>query len=371
MITKKESKQKKKAPNGAGSMTYIESKQLYCFRISVNGKRLPFYDKVERIARQKGITAQARSLTGQAAVSSQIKVETWAKMWLETYKKDLSARTVKNYNEIMKKQILPYIGNIQLKNIKPLQIQKMINALVEAGYSKRTVSVARMLTNAMFEEATDNDLLIKNPCRKIKLPVMASSEEKEPFSPAEEDKLIKFMPKYLSPYKPHAPRLIGRMVIILLKSGIRQEELLPLCWEDLDLKIKTIHIRRALDIDPSSPTKGPKSTESARDIPMHEMVYQQLRAVGIQEKGYIFKTRTGTLFRPDNFRRDYKAYLAAAGVEYRSPHTTRHTFASDLRRAGVDAKTISKLLGHASVDISYEVYIHTDDDAKRDAIKKI
>lgn len=363
--------EKKKAPNGAGSMTFIESKQLYCFRISVNGKRLPFYDKSERIARQKGISAQARALTGQAAVSSQIKVEAWAKAWLETYKRALSARTRENYAEIMKKQILPHLGKYQLKTLKPLHIQKMINALVDAGYSKRTVSVSRMLTNAMLETAVDNDLLIKNPCRKIKLPEISVGEEKRPFTPLEETRLIEFVPAYLSPYKPHQPRLIGRMVIILLKTGMRQEELLALRWEDVDFASGVLHVRRALDIDPTDPTKAPKSAASTRDIPLHSLVCQQLHAVGILKEGFIFKTRGGSLFRTDNFRRDYKAYLAAAGVEYRSPHTTRHTFASDLRRAGVDAKTISKLLGHASVDISYDVYIHTDDEAKRDAIKKI
>ncbi len=78
MPRKKSDAERKKAPNGAGSMTYIESKQLYCFRISVNGKRLPFYDKSEKIARRKGIAAQARALAGETPVNKAMKIQDWA-----------------------------------------------------------------------------------------------------------------------------------------------------------------------------------------------------------------------------------------------------------------------------------------------------
>lgn len=371
MPRKKPDTEKRKAPNGAGSMTYIESKQLYCFRISVNGKRLPFYDKSEKIARQKGIAAQARALAGETPVNKSMKIKDWALQWLEDYKSALSARTIQGYKDVIKAQIVPRIGNYSFKSIKPAQISKMLGDLAKEGKSKSLVSRVRLLVNEMLEDAVDNELLIKNPCRKIKLPPMEGSKEKTPFTGAEEKAIIDFVPQYLNLHKPHEPRRVGRMVVILIKTGMRQEELLALRWEDIDFSDGIIHIRRALDIDPNDPTKAPKSAASARDIPLHEMVKKEFEALGPQNEGYIFQTKAGGLLETHNFRRDYRKFLEAAGVEYRSPHITRHTFASDLRAAGVDAKTISRLLGHSRVNISLDVYIHSDEDAARDAIKKI
>jgi integrase len=367
----------KKASNGAGSMRYIESKKLYCYRVTVGtdslGKpiRKAFYAKTEKETRQKGIAAQARVLQGQVATESQDKISTWALQWVENYKGGLAARTLQNYKDVINAQIIPRIGKYSFKKIKPAHIQKMLTDLVKEGKSKSLVSRVRILTNAMMEDALDNEMLIKNPCRKIKLPRMDGSEEKKPFTEAEKKKLYELMPKYLSPYKPHNPRLIGRIIIILLKTGMRQEELLALRWEDIDFKNNEITIVRALDIDKDDPTKAPKSAASARTIPMHPEVCQQFKDIGIQDKGYIFYTRTGNLFRPDNFRRDFRIFLEAAGVEYRAPHVTRHTFASDLRAAGVDVKTISKLLGHSKVNISLDVYIHTNSAAEKAAIEKL
>jgi Site-specific recombinase XerD len=113
------------------------------------------------------------------------------------------------------------------------------------------------------------------------------------------------------------------MIIILLKSGMRQEELLALRCGDVNLENNTINICRALDIDTTNPTKVPKSASSIRSVPMHSEVYKQLQEIGIQKEGYIFHTNSGNLYRPDNFRRDYQKYLDAAGVKYRSPHITR------------------------------------------------
>lgn len=362
---------KRKAPNGAGSMTFDEKKKLYCFRISVNGKRIPFYSKSEREARKKGLAAQARAMQGDTAISSSMQIKDWALRWVDTYKIKLAARTVQNYKDIINAQIIPNIGKYTFKTIKPIHIQAMINKLVEDDKSKSLVTRVRQLTNSMFEDAADNDLIIKNPCKKIKLPPMSQEDEKKPLTKEEVHALYNLLPHYLTITKPHIPRIIGRMIVIMLKTGVRQEELLALRWEDIDFKNNSMHIVRALDIDKNDPTKPPKSSSSERFIPMHPDVLEQLQAIGIKLEGYIFHTKDGNLLMEGNFRREYRKYLTAAGIEYRSPHITRHTFASDLREAGVDIKTISKLLGHSKVNVSLDVYIHSNDQAAIDAIKKI
>lgn len=376
--------------NGEGSCRYIESKKLWCVRVTVGWEqtetgnkqiRKAFYGKRKRDALDKATAAQARVLRGEAATSSNIKISTWADKWFEVYASALSPRTVDNYREVLKNQVKAYLGDLTLKSLKASDIMGMLTDLAKKGKSKSLVSRAKILTNAMLEAAVDDDLLIKNPCRKIKLPAMQGSKEKEPFTAEEKEGIYSFIPHYLTLSKPHHPHRVGYMIEILLKTGMRQEELLALQWKHINFKKNQIQIRQAVSLKDGSPViKDPKSFKSKRDIPMREDVATIFSKFmpddGNMQEQYIFPTKSGGLWLPRNFQRDYKMFFEAAqkagrSITYKSPHTCRHTFASDLRAKGVDAKTISKLLGHSKVNISYDVYIHTDAKSERDAVEKL
>jgi integrase len=126
--------------------------------------------------------------------------------------------------------------------------------------------------------------------------------------------------------------------------------------------------------------KDTKTFKSNRNIPMHEDAKTVLSAIKPKEGDisdiYVYGTETGGLWLPRNFQRDYKKFFSSAikakcKVKYRSAHICRHTFASELRRAGVDPKTISELLGHTRVNLSLNVYTHTDEASKIEAISKL
>lgn len=389
MPAEKEARNRTSA-NGEGTCRYIESKKLWCARITVGWEgagenrkqiRKAFYGKTKKDALNKATEAQARVLHGEAATSSNIKIGAWADKWFRIYASGLSPRTVDNYQMILKNEIKAYLGDLTLKSIKASDIQEMITDLVKREKSKSLVSRVKILTNAMLEAAIDDDLLIKNPCRKIKLPPMQGSKEKIPFSKEEVDAIYKFAPQYLTMEKPHIPRRIGGMIKVMLKTGLRQEELLALQWKHVDLENNVIMVRQAVTLKDGKPIiKDPKSFKSKRDIPMHPIVVGILRGFmpteGDVSEQYVYPNENGKIWLPRNFQRDYKKFFEAAqaagySIEYRGAHTCRHTFASNLRAQGVDAKTISKLLGHSKVSLSYDVYIHTDDKSMKDAIDKL
>lgn len=376
--------------NGEGSCRYIESKKLWCARITigwevVNGKkkqiRPAFYGKKKQEALDQATEAKARALHGGAAISSNTKISAWADKWIRTYVSGLSPRTVKSYTGVVDNHIKPAIGSLTMKEIKPSDIKLMITNLVKQGKSKSLVSRVKILSNAMFEAAEDDNLVIKNPCRKIKLPPMQGSKEKIPFSKEEIKAIYDFAPNYLTLDKPHVPHRIGAIIKILLKTGLRQEELLALQWKHIDLKENVIKVRQAVTVKDGKPIlKDPKSFDSRRDIPIHkevaDILLERMPTGNDISELFVFPTEKGGIWIPRNFQRDYKYFFEKAqeagyNVQYRSPHICRHTFATYLRAKGVDAKTISRLLGHAKVDISYEVYIHTDAKSERDAIDRL
>ena len=72
----------------------------------------------------------------------------------------------------------------------------------------------------------------------------------------------------------------------------------------------------------------------------------------------MFATQTGKYLSYRNLLATMETACEAAGVEHRGLHALRHSFASNLYARGVEVKIISKLLGHASTQITYDRYVH-------------
>ena len=259
----------------------------------------------------------------------------------------------------------------------------MINDLLKNDYSSSTIKHTKQYTSEMLECAVDDNLLIQNPARKIKLPKMPKTKtERGAFSINDEEKIIKFIPLHLTQEKPHVQHIIGKAILTLLKSGIRTEELLALPWKNINLEKRTIKIDCAVSLKKYiAYIKEPKTKTSYRTIPMHQMIYDILLETEMpkDKSKTVFCNSSGGIWGPPVFYRQYVKFFEALNknladgekVEYRSPHACRHTFASDLNRLGVDPKSISELLGHANTDITFDVYTHTNDATKVIAIDKL
>lgn len=373
--------------NGEGGCKYIESKGLWCARITigwemVDGKkkqtRKAFYGKTKKDALEKVREAQVRVQHGEAAVSSTMKLSEWADKWVLAYCSELSPRTVTGYKSVIKNQIKPEIGNKSLKELKPIDIKQMITNLISKGYSKSHVNRARVLTNDMLEDAADNNLLIRNPCRKIDLPPMPKSVlDRTPFTSEEEIMIFEYAPQYFTQSLPHKMHRIGKMIIILLRTGLRQEEILALQWRDVDFKENVIWVRHAVTVKKGKPIlKEPKTESSKRKIPMHPIVKLELKSISQgKPSDFIFGTASGNPMTPRNFQRDYKKFFESANangfqIGYKPPHVCRHTFASDLRAKGRDLKTISILLGHSRIQVT-DIYTHTTEKDMKDSVSML
>lgn len=291
--------------------------------------------------------------------------------------------TIVNYKTVIESHIKPSIGHYSLDKLKPIHIQKMISDAVENGLSSSVVKKMKVFTNAILEVAIDNKLLYSNPCRKIKLPPMPKrKKEREAFAPEEEKKIIAYAPKYAKLRTKNKLYITGWAIIILLKQGLRIEELLALTWNDIDLEKNTLHVWQAVSLkDGKAYIKSyPKTEKSIRILPLHKSSMKALEAVKeINPDGLIFCNANGGIWAERSFQHAYKNYFASLNaslkenekVKYRSPHCCRHTFATDLNRKGVDVKTIAMLMGHAEVDLSLNVYTHTDKKTMENAISRI
>ena len=114
----------------------------------------------------------------------------------------------------------------------------------------------------------------------------------------------------------------------------------------------------------------PKSECSIRDIPIAEILLPYIKAQ--QKSGcYVLTHKQDSFIEPRTMQNYFKKILNACSVKDANFHSLRHTFATRFVEVGVDIKTLSEILGHSSVSITLNRYVHPSMDVKRENIQRL
>ena len=116
---------------------------------------------------------------------------------------------------------------------------------------------------------------------------------------------------------------------------------------------------------------SPKSRTSIRIIPLSSFIYKALKKIYPQNDNAYLLTGNENFIEPREYRNYYSKVLKQIGIQYINFHALRHTFATRLIEKGADYKTVSELLGHASVNMTLNLYVHPHMDQKRKIIELI
>lgn len=158
---------------------------------------------------------------------------------------------------------------------------------------------------------------------------------------------------------------------------MRIGEICALKWLDIDLKKRIIIVNKTLQRICYKGRKSkiviskPKTENSNREIPISNSLYDFLLKIKPINRDVYFLTNTTKPNEPRNYRKIYQTLLKKLKINKISFHALRHTFATRLIENKVDIKTISELLGHASVNITISIYVHSEFSAKRKAVKTL
>ncbi len=301
-------------------------------------------------------------------------VDEWFKFWIVNIKeKTVRPNTVRNYRDRYNNNIKKHIGKMQMCDIKPLHCQMVLNDMM-LDYSGSTIYQCYIALYNMFQTATENGLVISNPVTKtVKLPKPV--EKKTRVLTIDEQKRFMDVARYTSNYPQY---------LFILNTGVRTGELVGLKWEDIDFDNGVIHIRRTMEY--RYPTKAwhvgpPKTKNSYRDIPMTEECRRLLRMqreklelgrfVEEEYKEFVFINRNGVPTKNSAYDTDIGTLTHKAGISNFSMHTLRHTFATRCIEAGMRPKTLQQILGHSSISITMDLYVHVTDDEKMKEIQKL
>jgi integrase len=146
---------------------------------------------------------------------------------------------------------------------------------------------------------------------------------------------------------------------VALYAGLRRGELVALNWENVDLAAGVLRVERAWDW--KAGIIEPKSRSGRRTVPIAGVLRDHLLAHKLasgRHEGFVFCRSGGRHFDPDGLKRRSSTAWRRAGLEPIGLHEARHTFASLMIAAGVNAKALSVYMGHASVTITLDRYGH-------------
>ena len=306
---------------------------------------------------------------------SNSKFESVAMQWLFSLKASIKGATETKYYFLLKNHILPFFSQFYLNDITKSDLLIFMNEKLSSGKKDGSgglsVTYVKEIMTVIFlilQYAFDQDILAVAP-PKIKLPQIPKTEIKV-FTINEQKKYETVLNR--------STNLFNLGILIAFYSGLRLGELCALKWENVDMKEKIIHVRSTVSRVKSKESDetvliidSPKTQCSLRDIPMSKYLFSLFEnALAISGKDYVLSKSTDFL-SPRTFEYNYKKTLKESNLPQYNFHSIRHTFATRCIENGVDAKTLSELLGHSNVSITLNTYVHSSLELKRSQLNKI
>jgi excisionase family DNA binding protein len=265
----------------------------------------------------------------------------------ETYLEDYAKANKKSWvcdSYALKAHLVPYFGGLKLEEITPLMIEQYKTARrksVRESSTNREIALLKV----MFNLAMAWGFASENPVLKVKMYSERGNIKERVLTDEEEARLLAAAAPHLRP-----------IILGLLNTGARRNELLTLTWDRVDLERRTVRLVRL------------KAGQNPV-MPLNERAHEVLTALKAEAKSdCVFTGPNGR--RLTTIRHSFENACRRAGLKGLRLHDLRHTFATRLIRRGVDIVTVQSLLGHVSV-VMTQRYTHTNEDQRRDAVARL
>lgn len=286
-----------------------------------------------------------------------IKVGKVYREWLNAVVNRVKESTLANYRNKFEKHILPEFGDIPCEDLTAGKINAFINKKLADGLSASYVRDIFTVFKTMMKYAQEEygfRLSLKN----VVLP-KAERKQVEKISDTEQKKLVSYLKDNMS--------LTSFGILLSLYMGLRIGELCGLKWEDVDFRNKILHIRstvqRISSANGNRKTKivisAPKSATSFREIAIPDALMKYFEMFRDEADHFILSGADKPV-EPRTMQYRYKKILQSAEVDNHNYHKLRHTFATNSAEKGFNVKALSAVLGHSSVTLTLNRYIHPD-----------
>lgn len=319
-----------------------------------------------------------------------VTLDNWYKTWMDIYKYGVIKKNTKaGYIQHYKKHISPKLGKLKLCDISRLQIQELINKMDKLNYGYEAKNRTRIMILDMFNKAMQDEVVSRNPAKGIHI---TRDEEKEPRVLSKEEQSIFFDCCKGTFY--------DNLFVVAVNTGLRPGEVTALTEKDIDFNKKIISVSKTLiyqkwegDTVKTIHIDTPKTKTSVRKIPINQRTENALKKQIIQKS--VIKNRYNakecdedfhdllftTKFNTPIIEQIYIDAIQKIVDEINStrdvldeferftPHCFRHTFATRCIEAGMKPKVLQKILGHATLQMTMDLYAHILPDVQADEME--
>lgn len=317
-------------------------------------------------------------------------VNTYIRNWLNTVKKpSIKAASYDRLERTFEKQIEPTrVGRSQLGTLSAMEIQQLLNSYTQT-LSYSTIKKVYGLLNNCFRYAVAVRDISYNPVDGVVLPkeenIVIPTKEIQIMSETDMQTLEASMKLRYS--NGTVRYRYAAAYVLIANTGLRSGEALALTWDNIDFsnQIITISQNASRIKNRDSQTSGgsrqiitsTKTKSGVRRIPLNDKALSALYQLKEQQEhshiqtNFVIATSNGNMVVQNSFYQIFQNMQKSLGMMPVTIHALRHTFASNLIKAGVDIKIVSQLLGHSSVKITYDTYVHTDLSSAFSAVRKL
>lgn len=308
--------------------------------------------------------------TGTFAKPGKATLADYLEQWLSDYCwGSLSPVTVQTYEYIVRRYLVPALGQIPLTQVRPEHLQHLYSEKLasgrhdgKGGLSARTVRYMHVTLHKALQSAVKMGMIVRNPADAVEAPKLKRHEMQ---TMNESDMHIFLEFAKATPYY--------ALFYTALFTGMRRSELLALRWSDVDLLLCQISVSRSIHQLHNREIifRETKTVKSRRMIALspstaivlreHREQQEKLRqSLGLRltDDDLVFSQYDGKPLLPDSITQAWRHLARHTGLKGIRLHDARHTHASLMLKQGIHPKIVSERLGHASIQITLDTYSH-------------
>ena len=308
----------------------------------------------------------------ELSITSKTSFESISEEWLEAQKPQLKASSVAKYTNILASYLIPRFGKKPVVTITRGEVMMFSRELLVTGgvksngLSPKTVNSILSVMKSIFvyadrekghHVADIKDISVKQPQKPMRI-----------LSRAEQQRL--------SSYLCNNPTPCHLGILLCLYTGLRIGEICAMKWKDICINEQYLYVHQTMQrIQTGSSTKGkteivilpPKSECSIRRIPIPSDILHLLLSASAQKQGdaFLLTGMVHSFIEPRCLENRFKAVTTKCNISNVNFHALRHTFATRCVELGFDVKSLSEILGHASVNITMNRYVHPSMELKQ------
>ncbi|MDE7389365.1 MAG: site-specific integrase [Lachnospiraceae bacterium] len=339
--------------------------------------------QIEKEVQRQAVLFEEQCNKGTVSADNRLKLADYIPMYLENAKSTLSPVVYEQYNRIFNIYVIPMLGHFKLKDIKPLHVQKFVNALenleerTDGTPCKLSPSTVRRYYTALqsvLHSAYKLGIIGNNPADsdRITLPKL-TEQETDIFTTEDLNNMLFCLDG--------GPLQFQLLIHLALNTGCRRGELTGLKWSDIDYSTGIITVSRSnykLTGDTEIKSKSTKTGKS-RKVMIPPYCIDMLRKYKAQQAelqlslgdrwngdNWIFIQADGKPMYPTTPTLQFTKFLKRNNLPHMKFHALRHTSATLLLSNGTNIKNVAARLGHAQLKTTNR-YVHAVEEAEKEA----